>query len=162
MERLTESEGRHRYLTDAEEVDCINWMKWNATPIEFTHFMFLLDTGCRVGEARRLEWQDCCVETGRITFWGNTTKTGRSRTVQMSDRVKDMLTQLKRVTNHPYVFNNVSANGFYDTWQRMRQAFGLLSDKQFVIHALRHTCATKLVAAGVDVDCSALDGSHRY
>ena len=69
----------------------------------------------------------------------------------MSDRLKDGLVKLKRITNHPTVFNSVTINGFYDTWQRMRHANGKLNDPQFVIHALRHTCATKLMAEGVDI-----------
>ena len=151
MDRLPESEGRYRYLTDNEERECLNWMKWNAEFAEYVKFMFLLDTGCRVGEARALEWQDCITDTGRITFWGNTTKTGKARTVEMSDRVKDGLIELKRRSNHPTVFNSVTANGFYDTWQRMRHANGKLNDPQIVIHSLRHTCATKLMAGGVDI-----------
>lgn len=151
MDRLPESEGRYRYLTDAEEADCINWMRWNADYPSYTQFVFLLDTGCRIGEARALEWSDCDTDTGRITFWGNTTKTGKSRTVQMSNRLKEMLTQHQRMTNHPKVFDTVTSTGFYDTWKRMRQALGKLKDPQFVIHALRHTCATKLMAGGVDV-----------
>ena len=151
MDRLKESEGRYRYLTDAEEADCISWMRWNADFASYTQFVFLLDTGCRIGEARALEWSDCVTDTGRITFWGNTTKTGKSRTVEMSDRLKEMLTQLERMTNHPKVFDAVTASGFYDTWQRMRHALGKQKDTQFVIHALRHTCATKLMAGGVDI-----------
>ena len=151
MDRLPESEGRYRYLTDAEEADCISWMRWNADFASYAQFVFLLDTGCRIGEARALEWSDCVTDTGRITFWGNTTKTGKSRTVEMSDRLKEMLTQLERMTNHPKVFNSVSSTGFYDTWQRMRHALGKQKDPQFVIHALRHTCATKLMAGGVDI-----------
>tara|TARA_B100000963_G_scaffold10534_1_gene8206 strand:+ start:2400 stop:3449 length:1050 start_codon:yes stop_codon:yes gene_type:complete len=151
MDRLPESEGRYRYLSDEEEANCINWMKWNADPAEYTKFLFMLDTGCRDGEATALTWPDCDTNTGRITFWGDTTKTGRSRTVGMSERLKNRLKELHRSTNHPFVFSSVPTNKFYDTWQRMRKAFGLLNDPQFVIYALRHTCATRLMAAGVDV-----------
>jgi site-specific recombinase XerD len=33
----------------------------------------------------------------------------------------------------------------------MREAIGLGEDKQFVIHTLRHTCATRLLGSGVDI-----------
>ena len=33
----------------------------------------------------------------------------------------------------------------------MREAIGLGDDKQFVIHTLRHTCATRLLGSGVDI-----------
>ena len=39
----------------------------------------------------------------------------------------------------------------FTTLEAYAKAFGLLTDPQFVIHALRHTCATRLMAAGVDV-----------
>ena len=36
-------------------------------------------------------------------------------------------------------------------WARMRDELGLQDDTDFVIHCLRHTCATRLLIAGVDV-----------
>ena len=151
MERVKQSEGRIYYLTDDLERQCINWMRGNASYEEYALFIFFLDTGARHTEGRTIEWSDLDLTTGRITFWGTNTKTGKSRSVRMSDRLKEILSVLRRNSNHTAVFPNVSADGFYNTWGRLRMAMGLSNEPQFVIHSLRHTCATKLVAAGVDL-----------
>ena len=36
-------------------------------------------------------------------------------------------------------------------WKWVRAKMGFEGDEEFVIHALRHTCASKLVNAGVDL-----------
>ena len=38
-----------------------------------------------------------------------------------------------------------------NAWNKMRNALGLSEDAQFVIHAMRHTCCTRLLANGVDL-----------
>ena len=38
-----------------------------------------------------------------------------------------------------------------NAWDRAREALGLSQDKQFVIHACRHTCASRLVQKGVNL-----------
>lgn len=151
LERLPSTEGRVYYLTDQLEADCLAWMNANATYDDYAFFMFGLDTGARPAEARAIEWSDIDLQLGRITFWGNTTKTGKSRTVGISERLKQTLANLQRGSNQPTVFNNVTSRAYNKVWDRLRTAMGQRDNKDFIPYALRHTCATKLMANGVDV-----------
>ena len=36
-------------------------------------------------------------------------------------------------------------------WAWVRKEMGLKDDKDFILHALRHTCASRLVNAGIDL-----------
>jgi integrase len=150
-DRLPTIEGRLYYLSDQLEADCLAWMKANATYNEYAFFIFCLDTGARPAEARAIEWSDIDLQLGRITFWGNTTKTGKSRTVGISERLKQTLANLQRGSNYPKVFGDSTKSKYKKTWDRLRTAMGQRNNKDFIPYALRHTCATKLMANGVDV-----------
>lgn len=151
MDRVKQSDGRIYFLTKDLQSRCIDWMHLNAPYEHYALFVLLLDTGARHTEGRTLQWSDVDLTAGRITFWGSATKTGKSRSVPMTDRLKDILVALSRTTNQPDIFHAVSADAFYNTWGRLRRAMGLQDEKQFVVHCLRHTAATDLVAGGVNL-----------
>lgn len=97
---------------------------------------FLLYTGCRVGEALQVpcgEWQD------EVTF--GETKGGTSRTVPLlyASSYAVWKGQLDRI----------SQSAFNHDWRQAREAAGL--GPEVTPHALRHTCASRLVRAGVDL-----------
>ena len=45
-------------------------------------------------------------------------------------------------------FSHLDYNMTERVWKRLRQDMGLDGDKQFVIHCLRHTCASRLAQSG--------------
>lgn len=147
-------EGRKRYLTEDEVKSCEAWLSENA-PRYLALFHFYLDTGARKKEAFSLEYNSLTLLSNdrSIIFWGTNTKSGKTRKVQMTHRV------YLHVTNDmPWdyagderVFGHLSVRTFERLWKQMRQDMGLAGDKDFVIHALRHTCCTRLLAAGVDL-----------
>jgi integrase len=106
--------------------------------------LFLIDTGARVGEALGLKWGD--LTRGRATFW--ITKSGRSRTIPMTARASDaVFSQM-----HPVgPFANIEYPRFLYDWNAVKKKVGLGDDKQIVPHILRHTCASRLVQAGIDL-----------
>lgn len=151
MEGRKTTKGRTRFLSDQEEAQCIEWFTNTAREVYRELFVFYLDTGFRKTEAFKLKWEDIDLKSGRVTVWIN--KTNQPRTVKMTKRVKVILADLyisKRLSQ-PRVFDHISERKFYRVFDEMRDYIGCGDEKQFVIHMLRHTCATRLVGAGVDL-----------
>ena len=46
------------------------------------------------------------------------------------------------------VFSHLKYWTCENTWRRLRKAMNLEEDKEFVIHCLRHTCATRMAQSG--------------
>ena len=107
--------------------------------------MFLVDTGARLGEATGLHWND--VHDGTATFW--LTKSGRSRTVPLTERVREILRSMEREKSGP--FGKIKQYQFRAVWHEAKGAIGLGTDMELVPHCLRHTCASRLVRGGVDI-----------
>ena len=49
------------------------------------------------------------------------------------------------------VFSHIAERHFSRTWVSMRTGLGLQDDTQFVVHAQRHTCCTRLVSERLDL-----------
>ena len=148
--RVKAAEGRIRYLTADEEVQVLQWFAENA-PDYVNLVGFYLHTGARKSEAFNLDKVDVSIENNRITFWGDRTKTGKSRSISISKRLKPILQDaLDRRSNQSTLFAYLSKRKFETYWGKMRQALGLDQDDQFVIHALRHTCCTRMIGMGID------------
>jgi integrase len=143
LHRKKEYEGRIRFLSRDEEAKLVATMTHVGFAEYATLCTFLIDTGARVGEVLGLEWKD--VGPLQVTFWD--TKNGKARTVPVTKRVADLLTSLDRKGKGP--FCHVLQTSFNKVWNRVKHVMGLGNDAQFVPHALRHTCASRLVQAGV-------------
>lgn len=139
--------GRERYLTLKEEGKVLALLKLWSKFDEHDLVVFLLDTGCRVGEALKLEWRD--VSGGRTTF--RDTKNGTTRSIPLTLRVRVSLIRPEGEHDDVKPFGHLSYPDVRLLWDRVRQHMGLSSDKQFVIHALRHTCASRLVQRGAQI-----------
>jgi len=134
VEYRKERNGRVRWLEDEEEKRVLSYFKGSEMELLV---IFLIDTGMRLGEALAITRKE--INGSLIHVWDG--KTGH-RSVPMSDRVK------KLVAFIPFKITARQAN--YQ-WGKCRQALGLSDDSQFVLHALRHTFASRLVQRGVDL-----------
>ncbi len=142
--RLPEKNQRVRFLTPHEEeflFQAISARDKNHS--DLCHF--LIDSGARVGEALATNHGDYM--HGSVTFW--VTKSGRSRTVPLTDRCLDIIERRKRIPRGP--FANVNYQRFLYDWKAAKKACGLEKDANVVPHILRHTCASRLVQAGIDL-----------
>ena len=108
----------------------------------------------RKSEAFNLKWSDVDLRTRRITIWKP--KNNFPRTIQMTPMAHDILQRAlmkctNQQTNDAEVFAHIKVRKFGRTWIKMRDALGLTNDEDFVLHALRHTCCTRLVETGTDL-----------
>jgi integrase len=122
-----------------------------------------LQTGMRRGEVFALAWQNVDLAVGRITVLGATAKSGMTRHIPLNSEAlatlrcwRDM-TDYERGSGHnrPHmglVFPGRSGallNNVRRSWEGARKAAGIT---RFRWHDLRHTFASKLVIAGVDLN----------
>jgi integrase len=143
MHRKKEYEGRIRFLSKEEETLMLKTLEHLGFGFYAKLCVFLIDTGARVGEALSFEWKD--LNNDKATFWD--TKSGKARTVPLTKRAQELLASLPRDGKGP--FDTVNQSSFNKVWNRMKNMMRLGDDAQFVPHALRHTCASRLVQAGV-------------
>jgi integrase len=145
MQRQPEFEGRVRWLTRDEEQRVVDELLFRGRGDLASLVRFLAETGLRVGEALRLRWRDCSDEA--VTVWE--TKNGSSRTVPLTSLAREALFAMPLGGERPY--GNVKQSPFNHQWDLVRGALGFADDSQFVPHCLRHTCASRLVQAGVEI-----------
>jgi integrase len=142
--RQKERSGRIRFLEIDEEERLFADIRQQSEHY-YQLCLFLVDTGARLGEAIGLHWND--IHDGTVTFW--LTKSGRSRTVPLTQRVRNMLDSMERTKFGP--FGKIKQYQFRAVWHQSRGAIGLGTDTELVPHCLRHTCASRLVRGGVDI-----------
>ncbi|API58509.1 hypothetical protein BSL82_03640 [Tardibacter chloracetimidivorans] len=132
-----EGEGRIRWITLGEEEKLKEYLPdnvWKLTKVA-------IETGCRRDELLTVEPGQ--INGTRLHLWNTKTKT--PRTVPMSQETTRMLTELVKSKKMP------TRRNLRSWWNRARTKMGLEDDKDFVFHACRHTRATRMVDAGINV-----------
>lgn len=142
--RQKERAGRIRFLELEEEARLFAAIKARCEN-SYRLAVFLVDTGCRLGEAIGLTWND--LHDPRVTFW--LTKSNRSRTVPLTKRARK--TCKIPVERHKGPFSMLTQVEFRAVWNDAKYEVGLGTDTQVVPHILRHTCASRLVRGGIDI-----------
>jgi integrase len=72
--------------------------------------LFLLGTGCRLGEALRLQWADTDLQAARVILWEGETKSGTRRVAHLPPAVVASMAGLKR--EHERVFLTQKGEGY--------------------------------------------------
>lgn len=142
--RQKERAGRIRFLDPEEERRLFAAIR-DQSEDAWRLSVFLVDTGCRLGEALGLTWND--LQGGRATFW--ITKSARSRTVPLTERARATI-RIER-GRHKGPFCMLKAAQYRAIWNKAKTQTGLGNDSQVVPHVLRHTCASRLVQGGIDI-----------
>ncbi len=142
-------------------------------------YVLIANTGLRSGEALALTWDNIDFSNQIITISQNAsriknrdsqtsagsrqiitstkTKSGVRR-IPLNDKALSALYQLKEQQEHNHIQTNfviatsngnmVIQNSFYRIFQNMQKSLGIMP---VTIHALRHTFASNLIKAGVDI-----------
>lgn len=153
MPRQKQRKGRVRVLTVAEERTVVVWFRQHFDPDMADLTTFLIDTGFRLSEALHLKWADINLQARTAAAWE--TKADHPRIVPLTKRVTALLEcRLSKTGTAPTSgpFAILTKDRAEHQWQRMRTAIGInpVADPEFVLHALRHTCASRLAAEGMD------------
>ena len=142
---MADERKRERIVTREEELRllaaCENRYRKHLRPI----LICALDTGMRRGEILGLKWSDVDFEERVLTIRAFNTKTMQERQVSLTTR---LMIELERIWEESPKNRDFLVFGFTDnvkkSWTSVRTKAGL-PDVRF--HDLRHTAATRLVAA---------------
>lgn len=149
-----QQKGRIRVISREEEgraVDLLRNTKHNSRRLFYPEVAdlveVLVDTGMRLSEALKLKYEDVNFETNLISIWIN--KGGRPRSIPMTQRVRRIM-EARQVNNKhkPFSLTNDQAG---TAWVWVRKEMNLKNDREFVLHALRHTTASRLLNKGCDL-----------
>lgn len=149
--RKREYRGRERVCSEEEEKMLLNiFYSWGKADIaEIT--IALLDTGMRTGELWRLKAGDIDLawegHVGRISLYK--TKNDDARTIPLTARLRKIFKAMKvdHLPDNAKVFP-YTYKWYLALWNRAKSVMELSHDEQFTPHCLRHTCCTRLIAAG--------------
>jgi integrase len=142
--RQKERAGRIRFLEHDEEDRLFGAIRARCED-SYRLSLFLVDSGCRLGEALGLIWND--IQEHRVSFW--ITKSGRSRTIPMTIRAEEAVSIDAAGRKGP--FSMLTGVRYRTIWNEAKAEVGLGNDAQVVPHILRHTCASRLVQGGIDI-----------
>ena len=126
-----EERGRTRWLTNEEEYQLISTLRAFDYADVADLCIVAIDTGCRLGELLGVQHQ---LNGDRLHLWK--TKNDKPRTVPLTPRAQAILE-----ARLPWSINEKRLR---TAWEKAKDAMGLSHDKEFVFHALRHTCCTRL------------------
>ncbi len=143
---LEENNRRLRYLAKEECQALINSCKDHLRPVVIT----ALNTGMRKEEILSLKWDNVDLRNDFILL--NITKNGERREIPVNATLHDTLAGILRRVDVPYVFYDMEFGNRYGDIQRsFKTACRKSGIRDFHFHDLRHTFASQLVMAGVDL-----------
>lgn len=114
--------------------------------------LLALNTGCRRGELFGLTWAD--VGAGVLTIHGTRAKSGQTRHVPLNREVRDVIDAWRPAGAKPsaHLFPNGDKAGLTTIKSAWAPLLKRAEIAHFRFHDLRHTFASKLVMAGVDLN----------
>lgn len=144
MPRRPEGSHRIRWMNEAEEALVLAKCEELGLLDLRDYIIVAVDTGFRRGELLPFKLQD--FSNGMLHLHAGTTKNDDARSVPATKRVLDII---RRRGNYKYLFQGLAVHTLRWQWDVLKQALGLQEDQQFVVHMLRHTCASRMVQRGV-------------
>lgn len=149
IKRKAEHNDRIRFLSDQEERKLTTVIREN-WPQYLPAFMFSLHTGIRASEQWGLQWADVNLTGKTITL--HRTKAGKTRHVRLNQVAVGALEALpgfKQKQGH--VFLNTEGSPVRSARDWFEPAVEKAGLKDYTWHCNRHTFASRLVMAGVDI-----------
>jgi integrase len=139
IKRRTAGTHRVRWLDGQEELEVLEQCQ-SLGLLSLRDFVICaIDTGFRRMELLGFSLKD--YRNGMLHLHGDQTKTAKPRSIPVTSRVAEIIS---RRQNNILLFDDLSASKLRNQWAVLREAMGKLDDPQFVVHMLRHTCASRL------------------
>ena len=138
------------YLTEDMERELLSWLNCMQRNREAKDIVeCLIDLGCRVNELLGLEKRFVDFDNNQINF--NDRKNDQAVAVPMTNRVQSIIRRYYREVkdfDRLFTLNYSELNAI---WQKARKDLGYADKKFYTIHLCRHTCASRLAAAGCPI-----------
>lgn len=141
---------RERYLT-TEEAQRLKAAVERSRNKQLKYIVgLLIQCGCRVSELLNAEWSH--FDLDRRLWRVAQTKSGKARFVPLSQGALDLIAELPRYKGCPYLIPNPKTLkpwvGIFMSWDTARKQAGM---PDLRIHDLRHSAASFMAAAGIDL-----------
>jgi integrase len=144
--QLEANNRRLRYLSKEECQTLISACDSHLRPIVHT----ALSTGCRKGEILGLTWENVDLKHGFILL--ERTKNGERREIPINATLRATLEALpRRLDGGPVFYDHKTGKAYQDVKKSFNTAVRKAKIKDFHFHDLRHTFASLLVMAGIDL-----------
>jgi integrase len=143
---LKEPTGRTRFLETEEIVKVLSNCSEDLRPM----VVMAVFAGMRRGEIFKLKWNNIDYRRGIITLLD--TKNGAKRELPMNKEVKDAIVGVRKHPESLYVFCNKYGEPRNDIRKSFSTALSKSGITNFRFHDLRHSFASQLVMAGVDLN----------
>ena len=163
---LTISNSRQRFLSrdEAERLLCL-LRKRDETLADMVEFSLL--TGCRQGELFGMQWQDVSLKTKSVLL--RDTKNKHDRNLYLTERACEIIQKQPAGSQQDAVFRDKTGKPYGylpSAWATTLSESGLnsgITDSRLKVvwHTLRHTAASWLAIAGVDLFMIAKVLGHR-
>ena len=122
-------------------------MKSNVN-IQKSFLIIALNTGMRRNEILSLKWDNINIPKRYIYI--ENSKSGRSRKVPMNELVVEAVNQIDQISEFVF-FNTSTKTHIKDIKTGFKAACRRAKIKGLRVHDLRHTAATRMIEAGVDL-----------
>lgn len=124
--------------------------------------LLAIETGMRRGELLNMRWED--IDFQASVLFIPVTKTGRSRTIPLSDRAIGILADWQPVAQPVGRVFDVSGNAFGQAWERLKARIAKSGHAQIAtlrFHDLRHEAVSRFFELGLNTAEVATISGHR-
>lgn len=142
---LKEPAGRTRYLERADIKLLIDCCEDAFLP----YLVVAFNTGLRLSEQLSLKWEDIDFKNEIISVY--LTKSGKKRVLPMNEDLKDILRNIPKQPESPYIFRDKNEKSNVSVRGAFKRAKNKAKIKNFHWHDIRHTTASHLAMSGVDL-----------
>ena len=159
QEKFKEPPQRERYLSEEEIPRFLRALEGDEDRLSVAAIRLLLFTGCRRSEVVSLKWDQVKIGEGRFLL--RDTKNGRSRSVHLNAKGKEVLEELAerrdleaRTRESEYVFpsrQGTRKGHLFDLRKPFQKACEEAGIENFRTHDLRHTFASVAVRSGASL-----------